>query len=230
MRGSVKCFAQVQADDSSCSSLVHQRSNPISEGHRVYQAQFALREATLAVTNHLSVFHVPQRSFQEDLLQDLARHTLSPEHCSWSVPRTALRSALRCCSGAGSPQAFPVSREELSKTRRCESGNPALTELPSSASSKPAAPTPPGSEHPSHAAGGTGRSRQPSAAALDKYRQVSAQVFAAGCGDGVRPRFGHPGKQQVSVAVPEGTLGTQCDPGAMVAPASLPLLSFQPER
>ena len=59
MRDSVKYFAQVQVDDISCSSLVHQRCNPIVEGHQICQAQFALSEAMLAVTNHLLIFHVP---------------------------------------------------------------------------------------------------------------------------------------------------------------------------
>ena len=40
----------------------------------VCQARFALSEAMLAVTSHLLVLHVPEHSFQEDLLYDLARH------------------------------------------------------------------------------------------------------------------------------------------------------------
>ncbi|GAB0190293.1 exostosin-2 [Grus japonensis] len=74
VRDSVKCLAQVQVDDISCSSLVHQRCNPIIEGHQIYQARFALSEAVLAVTSHLLVLHVPEHSLQEGLLHDLARH------------------------------------------------------------------------------------------------------------------------------------------------------------
>ncbi|KAK4813652.1 hypothetical protein QYF61_014951 [Mycteria americana] len=44
MQDSVKCFAQVQADDISCSSLIHQRCNAVVEGHQICQAQFALSE------------------------------------------------------------------------------------------------------------------------------------------------------------------------------------------
>ena len=74
MWDSVKCFAQVQVDDVSFSSLIHQCCNPLVELHQFCQAQFALSEAMLAVTNVLLVFHVPQHSFQEDPLHDLARH------------------------------------------------------------------------------------------------------------------------------------------------------------
>ena len=34
---SVICFAQVQVDDIHCSSLIHQHSNPIVEGHQICQ-------------------------------------------------------------------------------------------------------------------------------------------------------------------------------------------------
>jgi len=74
MRNSVKCFPQIQVDDIICSSLIHQCSNPITEGHHTCQALLALGEAMLAVTNHLLIFHVPLHSFQEYLLQDLAGH------------------------------------------------------------------------------------------------------------------------------------------------------------
>ena len=69
---SVKWFSQVRVDDVSYSSLIHQCSNPIIEDHQICQAQFALSEAMLAVTNHLLVFHV--HSFQEEKPHDLARH------------------------------------------------------------------------------------------------------------------------------------------------------------
>ena len=59
MWDSVRCFAQVQAGDISCSSLIHQCCNPIVEGHQICQAPFALSEALLAVTSHLLIFHVP---------------------------------------------------------------------------------------------------------------------------------------------------------------------------
>lgn len=59
MQDSVKCFAQDQVDDVSCSSLTHWHCNPITEGHQNGQAQLALSEALVAVTSHLSVFHVP---------------------------------------------------------------------------------------------------------------------------------------------------------------------------
>jgi len=71
---SVKCFAQVQVDDIPCSSLIHQYSNPIVEGHLICQAPFVRSEAMLAVINHLLILHVPYHSFQEDMLHDLDRH------------------------------------------------------------------------------------------------------------------------------------------------------------
>lgn len=45
-----------------------------SEGHRIWQAQFTLSKAVLAVTNHLFVFHGLWHRFQEDVLQCVARH------------------------------------------------------------------------------------------------------------------------------------------------------------
>ena len=59
MQDCVKCFVQVQLDDVIWSSFILQCSNPIIEGHKICQAQFALSEAMLAVTNHLFIFHVP---------------------------------------------------------------------------------------------------------------------------------------------------------------------------
>ncbi|KAK4832975.1 hypothetical protein QYF61_026801 [Mycteria americana] len=43
----VRCFAQVQADDISCPSLIHQCCNPIIEGHQIHQARFALSYLSL---------------------------------------------------------------------------------------------------------------------------------------------------------------------------------------
>ncbi|KAJ7406618.1 hypothetical protein WISP_132987 [Willisornis vidua] len=34
---SAKCFAKIQVDDVSCSSLIHQHCNLIAEGHRIFQ-------------------------------------------------------------------------------------------------------------------------------------------------------------------------------------------------
>lgn len=45
------------------------------KGHQIGQAQSALAEAVLAVSDHLLVWRVPYRSFQEDLLHDLPRHS-----------------------------------------------------------------------------------------------------------------------------------------------------------
>ena len=59
MQDSVKCFAQIQVDDVSCSSLIHHHCKPVLEGHQTCQAQFALSEATLAVNNHLLIFNMP---------------------------------------------------------------------------------------------------------------------------------------------------------------------------
>ena len=58
VQDSVKSFAHVQVGDISCSSLIHQHCNTIVEGHQVCQAQFALSEAMLAVSNIL-IFHMP---------------------------------------------------------------------------------------------------------------------------------------------------------------------------
>lgn len=55
-------------------SIIHQSCNLTVEVHQNCQASFALSEAMLAVNNHLSLFHVPKHSFQEDLLHDLARN------------------------------------------------------------------------------------------------------------------------------------------------------------
>ena len=51
VQDSIKCFAQVQVDDISCSSLIHQHRNPVIKGHQICQAGFALSEALFAVTN-----------------------------------------------------------------------------------------------------------------------------------------------------------------------------------
>ena len=71
--GQYQTLSEVQVDDLSRSSLIHQRCNSVAEGHQICQARFALSEPMLAVTNHL-IFHVASHSFQEDLLHDLAGH------------------------------------------------------------------------------------------------------------------------------------------------------------
>jgi len=38
VQDSVKHFAQIQVNYISCSSLIHQLSNPLIEGHQIYQA------------------------------------------------------------------------------------------------------------------------------------------------------------------------------------------------
>ena len=58
VQDSVKHFAQVQVDDNSCSSLIHQCCNSIVERHQIWQALFALSEAMLTVTSHLPIFYV----------------------------------------------------------------------------------------------------------------------------------------------------------------------------
>jgi len=40
VQDSVKHFAQIQVNYISCSSLIHQLSNPLIEGHQIYQAWF----------------------------------------------------------------------------------------------------------------------------------------------------------------------------------------------
>lgn len=57
-------------------------------GHQI--KQFALSEATLAVTNHFPVLHTPQHIFQEDLLHYLARHWGDTDLVSYcSLPRSS---------------------------------------------------------------------------------------------------------------------------------------------
>lgn len=56
---STKCFAEVQADGISHSSLIHQYCNAVVEGHHISQELFALSEAMLIVTDHLLIFCVP---------------------------------------------------------------------------------------------------------------------------------------------------------------------------
>ena len=59
MWDSVKCFAQVQVNDVSCSSFVHWCCNSIIKVHQVCQAWLALGKVMLVTTNHLiSIFHV----------------------------------------------------------------------------------------------------------------------------------------------------------------------------
>ena len=49
----IKGLAQVQVDDTSCPSFVHQCHHPIVAGQQIGQAQSALDEAMLAVLDHL---------------------------------------------------------------------------------------------------------------------------------------------------------------------------------
>lgn len=61
-------------EDRNCSSVICQCCYTITEGHQICQVWFALYKAMLSLTSHLFVFHVPLKSFQEDLLHDLVRH------------------------------------------------------------------------------------------------------------------------------------------------------------
>ena len=54
----VKALAQIQRDDISCSSLVHRCHYSILEGSQNGQAQCALGEATLVVSDHLLILCV----------------------------------------------------------------------------------------------------------------------------------------------------------------------------
>jgi len=78
----VKGLAQVQVDDISCLSFVHQCHRSITEGCQIVQAQSALDETMLAVSDLLLVPHVVWHIFQEDLLQDLPRHRAEVQ---WTV-------------------------------------------------------------------------------------------------------------------------------------------------
>ena len=55
VRGNVKGFAEVQVDDTHRPSLIHRCRHSIIEGHQIGNAQSALGEATLAVSNHLFI-------------------------------------------------------------------------------------------------------------------------------------------------------------------------------
>ena len=55
VRDHVKDFAEVQVDDIHHSSPVNRSHHSIIEGHQIGQAQSALGEAMLAVSNHLFV-------------------------------------------------------------------------------------------------------------------------------------------------------------------------------
>ena len=59
VRDHVKGLAEVQVDDIHHPSPVHQRHHSIIEGHQIDQAQSALGEAMLAVSNHLFISYVP---------------------------------------------------------------------------------------------------------------------------------------------------------------------------
>lgn len=62
----VKDITEVHADGISSSSIVWQCIHPITEGHSISQALFALDEAKLAVSKQLPVFHLFWCTFQED--------------------------------------------------------------------------------------------------------------------------------------------------------------------
>ena len=59
MQARVKCFAQVQVDDSNYPFFFRRFHHSIIEGHQIGQAQSALGEAMLAVSNHLFILYVP---------------------------------------------------------------------------------------------------------------------------------------------------------------------------
>lgn len=81
MQDCVKCFAQVQIDDISCSCFIH--CNSIIKGHQVCQTWLILGEAMSVTINHLTfVFHVPYQDLQEDLLHDLAKRKWDWLACS----------------------------------------------------------------------------------------------------------------------------------------------------
>lgn len=56
MLDSMKCFAQIQADDVSCTSLINQCHTLIIVGGQIFQELVA--PTMLAVTNHLIIDHV----------------------------------------------------------------------------------------------------------------------------------------------------------------------------
>lgn len=53
---SIKYLAQLQVDNISFSSFIHQCFNPTAKGHQICYAQFALSEATLAIVKHFFVW------------------------------------------------------------------------------------------------------------------------------------------------------------------------------
>ncbi len=55
----VKGLAQVQVDDISCPSSVHQSHHSIVEGHQIGQAQSAFGKAMLAAMDDLLILHMP---------------------------------------------------------------------------------------------------------------------------------------------------------------------------
>ena len=55
----VKDLVEVQVDDIHCPSPIHRIRHFIIEGHQIGQAQSALGEAMLAVSNHLFVLYMP---------------------------------------------------------------------------------------------------------------------------------------------------------------------------
>lgn len=56
--GHVSCFAEVQVDYTSSSSLIHQFSYSIVEGHQINQARFELGEAMMVFPDLLPVIYM----------------------------------------------------------------------------------------------------------------------------------------------------------------------------
>lgn len=66
----VKCYAQVQVDDSSCFSLIYQCCNPVMEEHQICQALFSLSETIWLspITSQLSMCMISRRICSMTLL------------------------------------------------------------------------------------------------------------------------------------------------------------------
>jgi len=58
VRDHVKGLAEVQVDDFHHPSPVHRSCHSMTEGHQIGQAQSALSEAMLAVSNHLFILYM----------------------------------------------------------------------------------------------------------------------------------------------------------------------------
>jgi len=59
VRDHAKGLVEVQVDDIHCPPPIHQSHHSIIEGHQIGQAQSALGEAMLAVSNYLFISYVP---------------------------------------------------------------------------------------------------------------------------------------------------------------------------